>query len=172
MKQKTEFNMKPIAALSALAFLAILAAPAIAQDQQPDHQRPTFAELDSNADGQVTTEEIAAAATARFTATDINADGQLSFDELKAAGMVKAESMVEQMARMHIARQDVDNSGALSAEEASNDDRMAKMIDHLDTDNDGKISAAEFEAMKDGRGKHGRDHGQGDGQGRGWFHRN
>jgi len=103
-----------------------------------------FETLDANADGRVTQEEIAAHRTARLAAADINGDGLLSLDELQRRGSEKANARAARM----LERLDADSDGKLSAAELSAAPRQARMFERLDTNADGAITQAEFDAAR------------------------
>jgi Ca2+-binding EF-hand superfamily protein len=114
-----------------------------------DHgQRPGFEELDANADGLITPEEIAAHRQVRFDAADTDKDGLLSAEELEAR---MAARLTERVARM-IGRKDTDGDGRLSRDELSARPAEA-MFARADSDGDGAVSVDEFEAMKQQRGR-------------------
>lgn len=143
-----------ISGVTAMA-LALTAGVAAAKGGHGKHggARINFEQLDTNGDGQVTKEEIAAAATARFVEVDTNGDGTLSAEELAAASERASEERVAKM----IEKRDENGDGVLSQEEMQPDtDRTDRMFEKLDENEDGVISAEEFEAMKDKRkGKRG-----------------
>ncbi|MBO9468301.1 EF-hand domain-containing protein [Tropicibacter sp. R15_0] len=87
-----------------------------------------FEQLDANGDGQITKEEVENAPKLRFEAADTDGDGFLSDAELKAAAEKRD-----------------------AARAARRDDRIAKMIERLDADKDGKLSMEEMEARGEGR---------------------
>ncbi|GAA6206906.1 hypothetical protein NBRC116601_01990 [Cognatishimia sp. WU-CL00825] len=110
--------------------------------------RFNFEEVDANADGKITLEEMAAHAQSRFAAVDTDGDGNLSADELQAA---KENARGERTQRM-IEHRDTNDDGMLSFEEMQpKDDRAAKMFERLDADGDGALSEEELAKMK---GKH------------------
>lgn len=106
---------------------------ATAQDQDPqvrftrdmDHQGhvgPRLDEIDANNDGQITMDEVKTRDAIHFAEMDANNDGFVSTDELSQFQEKKREEMRMTMeARRH-----------------------QKMLDMLDTDEDGRISEAEF----------------------------
>ena len=122
--------------------------------------RMSFEQLDTNGDGQVTKEEIAAAATARFNEIDTNGDGNLSAEELAAASERAKEERIAKM----IEKRDENGDGVLSQDEMQpKTDRTDRMFKRLDANDDGVISAEEFEKMKDRRkGKRGDKKERGD----------
>lgn len=92
----------------------------------------SFEVLDADGDGKVTLEEIEAQKAARFKASDTDGDGMLSVEEMVAQGeRAESERRVQ---------------------------RVQKMIERLDADKDGKLSADEIKAMgKEGRGAKGEE---------------
>ena len=115
-----------------------------------------FEEIDTNADGKVTMEELQAHRKARFEAADTNGDGKLSAEEMTAAAQArKAERMAKRSARM-IEKFDANDDGALSLDEMPGQgDRMGKMFERVDADGDGAITKEEMAKMRGKHGKHG-----------------
>lgn len=109
-----------------------------------DHKRPSFSDLDANADGQITMEEMQARGAARLAKVDTDGDGFLSEDEAVAAATARAK---DRHARM-VERLDADKDGKLSLTEMQpKGDRAAKMFERADADKSGGISEAEFTEM-------------------------
>jgi len=116
--------------------------------------QPSFEELDADADGKITPEEMAAQMQARFEGADGNGDGALSRDELIARMTERQAERIAAHADHMIERHDTDGDGMISPDEmkAGRDGRMFK---RADTDGDGAISKAEFDAMReDMRARH------------------
>ncbi|QIE45279.1 calcium-binding protein [Pseudohalocynthiibacter aestuariivivens] len=116
--------------------------------------RHSFEEIDTNADGQITREEIAAHRADRFAAVDTDGDGALSEAELTAQAEARTARRVARMIKRH----DANGDGVLSQEEMESRHKR----DHfkrMDTDGDGAISAEEFAEFKPHRG-HGKGHGK------------
>lgn len=127
-----------------------------------------FADVDLDKNGQITVEDLQAAAKARFDTADANGDGALTLDELKAQAEKRmAERMAskgdgkgERKGKMFekrmgwklddmLAKKDADGNGSLSFDEMSPDvAKLERMIDRFDTDDDNAISAAEFDAAQ------------------------
>ncbi|MFY0597698.1 MAG: EF-hand domain-containing protein [Cognatishimia sp.] len=142
-----------ISGVTAMA-LALTAGVASAKGGHGKHgPRVSFEQLDVNGDGQITKDEIAAAATARFNEADTNGDGNLSAEELAAASERAKEERIAKM----IEKRDENGDGVLSqAEMQPKEDRTDKMFERMDENGDGVISAEEFEAAKSKRkGKRG-----------------
>ncbi len=127
--------------------------------------RPSFAELDADGDGNLTVAEFKAQAAARFAEADTNGDGVLSVEELTAAATARAAERAAIMIARMIEFRDADGDGALSQAEMGGDSGE-RMFARLDADGDGVISAEEYEQAQERgkRGKRGRwgrhgDHG-------------
>ncbi|WP_299830764.1 EF-hand domain-containing protein [uncultured Roseobacter sp.] len=106
-----------------------------------------FETLDSNSDGQITKEEMQARGAARMASADTDGDGFLTKEELEAAGAERARAFASRM----IERLDANADGKLSAEEMQKPDRAERAerrFDRVDTDGNGTISEAEFDAAR------------------------
>ena len=139
----------------ALMIQAAFAAPAFAQDAGSDGRpQMVFTELDANADGSVTLEELEGAGEARFAAADTDGDGALSRDELIARSQARTETRVDRM----LERADADGDGQLTLAEAEEaregrgrSDRGGRgrsperMFERLDAYSDGAVTQAEFD---------------------------
>lgn len=119
-----------------------------------------FDAIDTNTDGKVTQDELAAHRAAEFAAADTNSDGALSAEELQAHMM--AQMLARRSAQM-IENMDDDGNGSLSVEEMG-EGPMAGNFARIDTDNDGAISKEEAQAVaeKMGKRREGRRHMMGD----------
>lgn len=148
-----------------------------------------FADIDLDKSGQITVEDLAAAAKVRFDAADADGNGELSLDELKAQaekkmaermaakgkgeGKRKGKMMQKRMGwklENMLEDRDADKNGSLSfTEMAPETAKLDRMIDRFDTDDDNAISAAEFDAaqkemfMRHGAKGHGKHGGKNDG---------
>lgn len=120
-----------------------------------------FDTVDADKDGKITAEEFAAHRKARAASVDANNDGKLSAEEIAAMHMQGAQDRANARAARMIERMDADGDGLLSAAElASGQGGMpAAMFDRLDADGDGAVSKAEAEAAQARM----RDHMQGRG---------
>ena len=112
-----------------------------------------FEELDANADGQLTREEMSVARQKRFESIDANGDGNLSLEELQAQAQERAKKRAERM----IERRDANGDGVLSSDEIGSGDRAERRFDKVDGDGDGVISKAEFD---DARERFSKRHGK------------
>lgn len=111
-------------------------------------QNDMFARFDADGDGSVTAEEFAASRKAAVEGLDANGDGKLSADELLAKEVKEFEARAKARVTARIAAQDVDGDGLLSAAELAARVAPQALFDRLDANNDGAISAAEANAMR------------------------
>jgi Ca2+-binding EF-hand superfamily protein len=125
----------------------------------------TFEEVDANADGKLTPEEIAAHAKARFDAKDTNGDGALSAEEISADMQAKQAERMGKRAKHMIVERDANDDGMLSFDEMQ-PKKQGRMFDRLDADNDGAISTEEFAKLQDRMEKRGFGEGKGHGEGK------
>ncbi|HBZ43882.1 MAG TPA: hypothetical protein DEO85_07450 [Maritimibacter sp.] len=133
------------------------------------HVEMTFADLDTDGNGQITEEDFAAQAEARFSDADADGDGAVTPEEM-AAGIVaqmnerlagveaedrpsdtQVAARAEWMAERLFARADTDNNGTLEADEMTPKRDFGRLIDRFDTDDDNAWSEAEFDEMKANR---------------------
>lgn len=117
-----------------------------------------FEELDANADGKLTPQEMADHKAAMFAAHDLNSDGFLSPEELAEAAIARVQTNMDARITRMIEKRDTDGDGQISLAEMSGNDRTEHMFKRLDTDGDGAISQDEMAAMKKGFG-HSKRHG-------------
>jgi len=164
-------TMKTPLLMAAIAAGITLAASAEARGEGGGRaaHMPTFEDLDLNADGNVTLEEIQAAGRARnaerFTEVDANGDGALSADEMLAhANEQRAERLADQIAE-RIEKADTNGDGLLqqseiqaqAAERAEGrrGERGERMFERFDANEDGQLSAEEFAAGLEAAGERG-----------------
>lgn len=146
-------NLIIAAALGATA----LGGVAIAQQATtPTTTAPAKPRADANGDGNLTRQEMIAAAEARFARMDVNKDGTVTREERQAA---RAEKRGHRGGRhgmrgggggrfgpMAIERLDTDKDGKLSRAEAAVP--MQRMFDRVDANKDGFIDRAEADAAR------------------------
>ena len=144
--------MKTSLLLASVAAGLTLAGSAMARDAQPPRMdMPVFEEIDLDGNGGVTAEEMQQARdamkAARFAQADTNGDGALSVDELTAAAQNdRADRMAERIARM-VERFDDNDDGMLQADEMGRDGAQRggdRMFSRADANNDGSLSAEEY----------------------------
>ena len=159
------------AAVLATALPGVIQAEVGPDGQGPAHLMDRFDAIDADKDGKVTEAEIEAFRAARFAAADIDKSGSLSAEELSAMQMQEMQSRMGQRAARMIERLDGDADGQLSAAEFAEMGKAKSQFERADADGDGAISKAEAEAavqkMADRGGKHGK-RGH-DGHGKGWW---
>ncbi len=147
------------------------AGAALAQDKQGGKRGMgpmmfEFSEVDTNGDGKLSKDEMAAHAKARFDAVDTDGNGKLSAAEMAVAAKKKQEDRRAKMMTKMIERMDADKDGELSFDEMpGQQSRADKMFSRLDKDGDGAISEEELKAAKKKGGKH-RGHDRHDKQGK------
>ncbi|MGJ8544817.1 MAG: EF-hand domain-containing protein [Sulfitobacter sp.] len=130
----------------ALAGVGLVAPAAYAE--RGDHGAAMFQKLDVDGNGEVSVDELNAAAKARFDAADADGDGALTQDEMKAARKAQKEERKEKRGERR---------------EMSKEDRAAKMLERFDKNEDGALDAAELAEMgemHDGMKKHGKHDGK------------
>lgn len=130
--------------LLAASVLALVTTPVLAEPggraKMGERILARFTAADSNGDGAVTAEEMAAVRAARFAQMDADGNGSVTREEFDAAAR-KAEA--ERRAKA-FTRRDANGDGVISAEEmASRGDRMSR----ADADQDGVITRAEIDAL-------------------------
>ena len=107
-----------------------------------------FETLDINSDGQITQSEFAEHRAARFASVDTNGDGLLSRAELQAQGEARAQKRATRM----LERLDSNDDGQLSQEEMAQARRGGgpeRLFKRVDADGDGVITQAEFETLRE-----------------------
>ncbi|MEO0369878.1 MAG: EF-hand domain-containing protein [Pseudomonadota bacterium] len=123
------------------------------QSMAAGDKRPgmSFEEVDTNADGLMTREELLAHREARFATADTDGNGALTRAELEArAEGAQSERRAKFLDRM-FERRDANSDGELSLEEMASG-KTDKMFERADADGDGLISKAEFDAARAARG--------------------
>lgn len=137
--------MKNTVFISLIAATAIGVAAGSAYARGDRHGAPIeFEALDTNADGQITMEEMQNRGAARLAQADTDGDGFLSLSEIETAA---AERVSAHAARM-LERLDANSDGKLSAEEMQKPGRADRRFNRVDADGDGAITKAEFDAAR------------------------
>lgn len=142
--------MKSTVLMAAIAAgLALTAMDVSAAGRGNDRPALDFATLDTDQSGTLSAAEIEAAGAARFAAMDTDGNGGLSAAELAA---VREGAKEERIAKM-IERMDENDDGEIQADEMRQRAPDAeRMISRLDSDEDGEISQEEFDEMAKKRG--------------------
>ncbi len=139
-----------------------------------------FEQMDTNADGFVTKEELQAKRAEHFAKTDANNDGFLSVDEMAEGmstmgkGMMGQKGMMgkgmmgkgmmdasDNMKARMLRFMDENGDGKVAIDEMPTDG-MDNMFTRLDADKDGKISKEEMSDMQGKKGKNGMKRGHDD----------
>ena len=154
MKTKILLSAVTLAAMVAASFSTVANADMGPRGGDRGAMMPAFEEMDANADGKVTKEEIAAFRAAHVNAMDTDKDGNLSEAELIAGQKMREDAREARRAQRKIERQDANKDGVLSVAEMTDPaDRGDRMFDRMDADGDGAISKAEADAAKENMGK-------------------
>ena len=162
--------MKTTLLMAAIAAGLTLAATAEAREGRgPRMELPAFEQLDANADGGITLQEVMTqmetARADRFAQMDTNGDGGLSAEEMTAnAQTERAERMANRIAD-RIEKADTNGDGLLQADEITEarGDRRGpnpeRMFERVDANDDGMVDAEEYAEMAErmqNRGDRGR----------------
>ena len=165
MTKDTTMTLKRTLTLFALStvFAGAVSSFAGAEGLDGPGQKPmfNFEEIDSDKDGKITAVEFDAFRTAEFAKADTNADGQVNADELAAKHIADVTARAAALAGKMIARMDGNSDGQLSAEEMAQGPRAPTLFERADADGDGAISKEEADAMQDRRGRNGKRHHKG-----------
>jgi Ca2+-binding EF-hand superfamily protein len=108
--------------------------------------------MDLNEDGFVTQGEVRESRKKRFDNLDTDNSGELSQAELEGRRRGRRAGAGRRAARRaarRFARRDKDNNGTLSFDEFSGD--ISRLMERADSNEDGKISRAEWDAMHQSR---------------------
>lgn len=146
---------KPVALILAIGAASVLTTANAAEARGGREAPASFAELDTNKDGQVTKDEMRAQAKARFDSADTNNDGSLSKDEMIArAKEGRAEKAGRHADRM-LRHMDANENGTLEFDELRTEEHLDRMFSRLDKDANGTLSEDEMKKMRKG-GKNGK----------------
>lgn len=165
MIKDTTMTLKKTVTLLALSAVLAGSVSTLAQAEGMDGRGPmpmlNFEAIDADNDGKITTAEFDAFKAAEFAKADTNADGQVSADELAAKHIADMTLRAADMAAKMIERMDANADGQLSADEMAQGPRAPTMFERADADGDGAISKAEADAMQEKMGHHGKHHRKG-----------
>ncbi len=142
--------MTRILKLTAALTLIFALAASVAVAQGPRGAAGLFERLDADQDGQITRAEAEAHRDTRFAEADADGDGFLTATEMLAQWRTRASDGVpsKRIARI-IDRLDTDDDGRLSAAEMPGQrPNHITLFDRIDTDGDDVITQAEAEAAR------------------------
>jgi len=162
MKKTTLTALVTAATIGAVGLTALTPAYAFGPGGKGAQKGPrfNFEEIDANADGKITQDEIAAHRDARFAEQDTNGDGVLSQEELVAAVVEQAQQRASKRIEHMMIEKDANDDGVLSADEMIDGDRASRMFSRLDKDGDGAVTQdeaaeafAKLRGKREGKGK-------------------
>ncbi len=137
--------------LSAAIFTAIATQGFATNDHKdPAGPRQSFEELDANADGLISPEEMQAKRADRFAQADTDGDGALTPAEMEARATAGAKNLRNRMLDHIFAKRDTDGDGRLTLAEMG-EGRTDRLFAATDTDKDGLISQPEFDTFVEKR---------------------
>lgn len=137
--------MKRFSFMAGICASALTIASISSAVQAAERDRPSFGMLDRDGSGEITQSELKAMGQSRFDARDSNGDGVLDQAELLAAAAQRSEARVDRM----MERLDTNDDGSISLEEMEARRNMDRVFARMDTDGSGGLSEAEFEEGKE-----------------------
>ena len=122
-----------------IAILAMTCGAALAHGPGKDDK---FKMMDTDGNGSISSAEHAAGVTKMFTDMDADKDGFVTATEMDARHAAKGDKAMKMSSTDKIGKMDTDGDGKLSA--AEHDAGAAKMFTDMDGDKDGSLSKAEM----------------------------
>ena len=145
---------------SMVSLAALIALSPVSATAKGGGERVSFEQLDANGDGALTQEEMAAHGAKRFADADTDGDGFLSAEELAEVAKARAGKRAEKRSAKMLKHLDANDDGKLSADEMKpSEERMAKRFERADKNDDGQLSQEEFEQAAKHRGHRGKKRG-------------
>jgi len=142
------------ATLAAALTAGLLAGAVVADAKGQRGNGPDFSAMDANGDAVITRAEFDAYGADRFLAADADGSGDVTLEELKAQMAAnagddgrKGQRRARGMERA-FSHLDADDDGKLTLAEFQANERGGKMFERLDADGNGEISAAELDAKR------------------------
>lgn len=120
-----------------------------------------FDTIDADKDGKLSYAELEANRKAEFDAADANKDGTLSAEELSARALARFQEKLAERTQAMLDNMDNDGNGSLSADEMGDGPGMRNFA-RIDSDNDGFITKEEIQAGMKQHRKRGHGWGMGD----------
>lgn len=114
--------------------------------------------IDADSSGTISAAEVAAFHEARFTQADANGDGMIDANEIVALVPLRdgASSKRQERRAARLTRHlDTNEDGAISLAEFSADERQDRLFARLDRDGDGTLSAEEIAKVQERMNKRG-----------------
>jgi len=131
----------------------------------------SFADLDTNGDGQLTLDELTARPADHFASADANGDGGLSADEMTEMMLSQMQDRIATMAAQMVTRLDANKDGLVQADEMKpmgNDGAgLERMFSIMDVNGDGAVSEEEFDLVTQRLGQMQQRMGERGGEGHG-----
>lgn len=117
-----------------------------------------FDTIDADKDGKITEAELDAFRKAEIASADTNGDGFMTAEELAGMHLKRLTERSTDMANKMVENLDADADGKLSAAEMTARPMPAKLFARIDADDDGAISKEEAQAAADrmAEGGHGK----------------
>ncbi|MBE1283951.1 MAG: calcium-binding protein [Rhodobacteraceae bacterium] len=145
-QKRAKANVAFIAGLVATAGIVTASASQAGPGGFGKHgERPSFEQLDTDGNGEISKAELENRGAARFATADSNGDGKLTVEEMIAASQNRAQDRAAKMVKKF----DTNGDGALSQDELPKPRHAGKMFERIDADGSGGISAEEFAEAKD-----------------------
>jgi len=131
----------------------------------------SFADLDTNGDGQLTLDELTARPADHFASADANGDGGLSADEMTEMMLSQMQDRIATMAAQMVTRLDANKDGLVQANEmkpmGNEGAGLERMFSIMDVNGDGAVSEEEFDLVTQRLGQMQQRMGERGGEGHG-----